>query len=612
MHQFPKITTGYAPNTRERDPIILLSIHNKSDEKLIRDFLPREYTVCFDDQLEHQNFDLCLIDDISLRRKKDLLQRRKREESPLFLPVILLVNNEQELSGNHPGWDFADDILSVPISTSILRTRIQLLLKNRSYTRQLANQRQKLRRKNEQLQIFEKVIASTNNGVIIADKGEKHNPILFANKAFQEITGYSEGEILGRDCRFLQNDDRNQEGVRSLRQSIEKGESDHQLVRNYTKDGDLFWNEVSIAPIKNEEGEITHFVGIQNDLTQLMKTRQKLEHEKNYIQAVMQSLPGFFYMLNEDLNFVKWNKNINKILGYKDQEIAEMNPIQFFREEDHQWIKEQIQEVFEHGSAQMEAKIQTKNGELLDYFFFAKRIRLNKQTYLIGSGVNIADRIRIEQQLKESVREKEVLLQEIHHRVKNNLAVVSGLLQIQRFNSIDENLCSLLMASEMRIKTMALIHEKLYRAKSLSSITFEDYIRDLISTVKEALNVSQNISVNFRCSDIELNVNQAVPCALIINEMLSNAFKHAFKGEEKGTLSIIIRKENDEISVTIADNGNGLPDDFQISNQTSMGFTIITTLLNQLKADLTIDSANGTSFSFSFQIQDLKGSSSSL
>jgi len=227
-------------------------------------------------------------------------------------------------------------------------------------------------------------------------------------------------------------------------------------------------------------------------------------------------------------------------------------------------------------------------------------------------GQDVTGQIEYERELKESLKEKETLLQEIHHRVKNNLAVVSGMMDLQAFSTENEEVKGLLNDSKNRIKTMALIHEKLYQSASLSQIDFGSYVEDLLENVKGVSATNNKIEVELEYDSFNLNVNQAVPCALIINEVVANAFEHAFTDQESGVIEVSLRNIDHKIVIDICDNGRGLPSDFEFRKSKSIGMTIIETLIKQLEAEQEIENENGLSFTFSFEKRDIKGSSSTL
>ena len=201
-----------------------------------------------------------------------------------------------------------------------------------------------------------------------------------------------------------------------------------------------------------------------------------------------------------------------------------------------------------------------------------------------------------------SLQEKEVLLREIHHRVKNNLQLISGLLDMTRMRTGDESTNSILTDMMLKIQTMAQIHTRLYESKQFGKVSLTGQIQDQIAALS---NIYSHKGHEIRCEihsrEVFLPVDQAIPCALVVNEVLSNAYKHAFIGRKKGTIEISAVQENDRIRITVRDDGIGLPADFDISRTNSLGLKLIRTLVqHQLKGSLTLESKNGTEMRMEF------------
>lgn len=215
--------------------------------------------------------------------------------------------------------------------------------------------------------------------------------------------------------------------------------------------------------------------------------------------------------------------------------------------------------------------------------------------------------------IKENLREKETLLAEIHHRVKNNLAVISGLLQLESQNAEDERTENILKNSQLRIHSMATVHEMLYEAKNFNKLSFSDFVSQMVDSIKDiyARN-SSNIEINLNTDDVNLNVNQAVPCGLIINELVTNAFKHAYPNGGSGKIEISFHEKQKQLLLEIKDDGVGLPEDFSLEKSESLGFTLVRILSKQLQANVSIEAQDGTTISVVFEKEDKKGSSSSL
>jgi len=224
-------------------------------------------------------------------------------------------------------------------------------------------------------------------------------------------------------------------------------------------------------------------------------------------------------------------------------------------------------------------------------------------SYFLFEFFEVQESSERETKLKKLLTERETLIKEIHHRIKNNLAVISGLLTLQKFTYDDDRLFVLLSDSEMRIKSMALIHEKLYRSETLSSIEFSTYLEDLIQSIRQTLTKRTNISISVNCESIELNINQAVPSALIVNEIISNSYKYAYPDNRKGVIRVEVFKHENKLHFEVEDDGVGLPDNFEEKRKSSLGFTIIDTLVSQLEADLQIESNHGTRILFSYDYE---------
>ncbi|HIK28735.1 MAG: PAS domain S-box protein [Oscillatoriaceae bacterium SKW80] len=326
----------------------------------------------------------------------------------------------------------------------------------------------------------ERALAASSNGIIIADARKPGLPTIYVNPAFERITGYSSEEAIGRNCSFLQGKDNNQAELKRLKAAIQEGKSCTVILRNYRKDGSLFWNELSISPIYDTEGNLTHFIGIQTDITE----------------------------------------------------------------------RQQIQE-----------------------------------------------------QLIASLKEKEVLLKEVHHRVKNNLQIISSLLNLQSTYIQDEQALAMFKDSHNRIKSMALIHEKLYRSSDFTKIDLPDYIHSLTSNLFSSYRlVSSRIDLQQKIEDITLDIDTAIPCGLIINELISNSLKYAFPGEMKGEISISFyhQQENSRFILKVSDNGVGLPPGFNPLETESLGWQLIVNLTEQLGGELTFSSQKGTEVTIVF------------
>lgn len=209
------------------------------------------------------------------------------------------------------------------------------------------------------------------------------------------------------------------------------------------------------------------------------------------------------------------------------------------------------------------------------------------------------------QKISKALEEKEILLQEIHHRVKNNLSIISGLIGLQMDATEDEKAQEVLEDSQARIQSMAMIHDKLYQTDSLSSIRLDQYLKELVETIHLTFDgINDSIQIKFDMDPAEINIHKVVPCGLLVNELVVNAFKHAFEPGTEGVLEISLKKLNGKVELTIADNGPGLPDDFREEVGESLGSRLIPTFAQQLEAENEIlEDRKGAAFKFRFSLQ---------
>jgi two-component sensor histidine kinase len=213
----------------------------------------------------------------------------------------------------------------------------------------------------------------------------------------------------------------------------------------------------------------------------------------------------------------------------------------------------------------------------------------------------IEERRRAEEKVKASLKEKELLIKEIHHRVKNNMQIISSLLSLQAQKADDDRSLNLFKMSENRVRSMALVHENLFESDNLMLIDFDEYIRKLINLLIQSFSVDmKKIRFIFEVHDIFLNINEAIPCAQMINELVTNSIKYAFPGDRQGEIKISFDREDDRYRLAVSDDGVGLPEFFERTDQTSLGIHLVEALAAQLKGSMAIDRSSGTAFIIRF------------
>ncbi|MBM3240635.1 PAS domain S-box protein [Candidatus Poribacteria bacterium] len=235
-----------------------------------------------------------------------------------------------------------------------------------------------------------------------------------------------------------------------------------------------------------------------------------------------------------------------------------------------------------------------------------------KPTTIVTTIKDITELRRAEEQINASLQEKEVLLREIHHRVKNNLQIISSLLGLQSNYVQDKQTLEALNESRSRIRTMSLVHELLYQSENLSRIDFNEYIRNLTGYLFQSVDNLGVITLNINVDDdVSLNINTAIPCGLIINELVSNSLKHAFPRDREGKICIAftgVPTEDNNVAFTliVSDNGVGFSQNLDFRNPESLGLQLVTALVNQLKGTIELDRSHGTAFKITFRAKKVR------
>ena len=213
---------------------------------------------------------------------------------------------------------------------------------------------------------------------------------------------------------------------------------------------------------------------------------------------------------------------------------------------------------------------------------------------------DITARKQTEEQTTASLREKEVLLKEIHHRVKNNLQIVSTLLDLQSGHTTDRAAMEMFKESRGRVKSMALIHERLYRSQDMARVDFGEYVRQLADDLHRTYQVSEGIRLELDVDIPPLAIDIAIPCGLLLNELISNCFKHAFADAAEGCLRVGLHRDGGANVLTVADDGAGFPAGTDFRNTTSFGLQLVNTLVDQLDGEIALTTDRGTTFTVRF------------
>ena len=314
---------------------------------------------------------------------------------------------------------------------------------------------------------------------------------------------------------------------------------------------------------------------------------------------IVAAMSNVLFLVGNDGFILLANQSAQTLLGYSEPELTGQ-PLQIvFAERDWNEISKSSLRA---GITNQEMTVITKDGKKIPVLASISVIQDKNENNL---GILYVCSDLTDHKQAEEARRKEVLLKEIHHRVKNNMQIISSLLSLQSRYITDDEYGEMFTESRNRIKSMALIHEKLYQSQDLENINVCEYITDLVNGLVRSYS-DQDITVRVEADDIYLGVNTAVPCGLIINELVSNALKHAFP-DKKGEIRVDLHENNGVITLVIADNGIGIPDTIDFKNTETLGLRLVTILTeDQLEGEINLIRGKGTEFCITFRNKDNK------
>ncbi len=466
-----------------------------------------------------------------------------------------------------------------------------------------------LDKQQKKLKLLEMAVANINDMVIIT-KAPVDDPIQseikYVNRAFEKFTGYKLKEIKNKRPVFLHGNDTSPQVLQYIEQRIEQHKPLRVEFVNYRKDGSKYWVELDMAPFPAEEDDYEYWVGINRDITQRKEAELTLEENEHRYRAYSELSFDAIFEITLDGTITDCNRRACEMFGYSRNELVGMNTLELTPKEYKSSQPEIISEEVTTGHSAWERTYKKKDGTLFPTEISTKLYKRGGEERLIAYVRDISDHKNYEQTIKKSLKEKETLLAEIHHRVKNNLAIISGLLEMQTYKAENEEAINELRDSQSRIQSIAMVHEKLYQSESFTDIALDKYVDELLELLFGSFgHPRKNITVNKDIDAISLDVSQAVPCGLLLNELITNVFKHAFAPAEGGLLEIHLKQKNDIVEMRVKDNGKGLPADLDIEDTPTLGSTLITTLVKQLQGSLEVTSneGNGTEFIVTFELE---------
>jgi len=359
--------------------------------------------------------------------------------------------------------------------------------------------------------------------------------------------------------------------------------------------------EIDQGPFLKEEKTLIN--SVSNRLGQLIERREaekELRKRKEFSEGLINAMQDGFSALDPNGVHIKVNEALCKMTGFTRRELIGTGPPHlYWPPEEYENTQKAFEKTLQGEFKDFELVFMRKNGERFPVIVSPSWLK-NEQGEIItyfASVKDITERKQAEEKIKASLREKEALLQEIYHRVKNNMQIISSLIKLQSEHITDEKALGTFKSTQNRVHSMALIHERLYKSKDLARVDFEEYVRGLTNQLFSTYGIDPKaIKLNVDIKDVLLDINTAIPCGLIVNELVSNSLKHAFPDSKKGEIKIAMQYLNkNEIKLIVSDNGAGLPKEVDFKRTKSLGLHLVTILAeDQLHGKIKLDRTDQT------------------
>ncbi len=440
------------------------------------------------------------------------------------------------------------------------------------------------------------LVENLHEGIWTIDR-EGHTD--FVNPRMADMLGYEPEEMNGRHL-FDFMDDQGVQIAKMLLIRRQQGIDEQHDFEFMHKNGSRVFASLETTILHDEDGNYAGALAAVSDITARKQMEREVREREERYKLITGSIRDMFFCLDGDLVCTFWNRASEEISGIPGEKALGRPITELFPDMAGAPVTEFYRRVYETGEPGV---------QVISYPIKGKERFFEIRAYPLEGGLSvfstdITEKRESEERLKHSLAEKELLLREIHHRVKNNMQVISSLIDLHSDFITDGPALEVFEETKNRIRTMAIVHEQLYRSHDFSMIDFRDYMVQLTESVHNTYyDLNKDITMRSEISEVHLSIDQAIPCALIANELVSNAYKHAYP-EGGGEIVISMEIEGGFCRLTVSDHGAGLPEGFDMEGAETMGMQLVTALIDQLDGTVTVDGGEGTSITVLFQVDE--------
>ena len=448
---------------------------------------------------------------------------------------------------------------------------------------------------------LQQVVEAAPTAMVMIDAGGR---IEMVNAQAERLFGYARAELLGQSIEILVPERLRGHHPR-MRQSFFADPRSRPMgagreLHGLRRDGSEFPVEIGLNPIETDEG--TMVVSAIVDISE----RKRLEER---FRRAVESAPNAMVMANGAGRIEMVNAQAERMFGYSRAELLGQ-PVDILVPERLRGHHPRLRELFltdphvRPMGAGRDLNALRKDGSEFPVEIGLNPIETDEGMMVLSSIVDISERKQREERIMIALKEKELLLGEIHHRVKNNLQIVNSLMELQFSRISDPALQTMLTESQNRVRTMALIHQTLYQSGNFAEVDFGRFLDALVPTLISSYGIDpERVTLEVDSRDVLLPISAAIPCGVLVNELISNALKHAFPKLRRGWIKVSLEHVGEaQVRLAVVDNGIGIPTDLDVENTTTLGLQLVTLLAEQLGAQMVVRRADPTSFELHFPL----------
>ncbi len=420
-----------------------------------------------------------------------------------------------------------------------------------------------------------------------------------------EILGYTAEELKERTWMDLTHPDDVAADAELLKRVLAGEMDNYTMEKRYVrKNGDIVWGSLAVGCVRNNDGSVNHIVGMLNDITGRKRAEDLLKlSEEKFLRSFMNSPAVLCIARLKDFRIIDINDTFLRKSGLTREEVINKTAPELLVWDNPANREEAVKAVMTEGQITgKEYGFRNRDGSVLMGEYPAFIINIGGEKHILVTIIDITDRKRAEARIQALLEEKEMLIREVHHRIKNNMSTITSLLTLQSARPESREAAPALQDAVSRVRSMGVLYDKLYQSSSVRDMPVGSYLPMLVDEIVTLFSGSARIKVETLADDFSLGVKALTPLGIIVNELVTNAIKYAFPGDRGGTIRVSASKKGNTVTLVVEDNGAGLPRGFDLAKSSGFGLELVALLARQLGGTIRAERGKGARFVLEFEV----------